>query len=246
MSGTALAAPLALVTGAARGIGRAIARRLTEAGHPVLGTATTEVGAARIGEECPGAEGWVLELSDPVSIQTFAERLAGLDSPPGILVNNAGLVRDALLMRMGEEQWETVLQVDLGAVYRLSRMCLRGMLKARWGRIINISSVVAQMGNAGQCNYAAAKAGMLGFTRSLAREVASRGITVNAVAPGYIRSAMTTALTEQQQALALAQIPLGRWGEPEEVAALVGFLASDAAAYITGTTLNISGGLYIQ
>ncbi len=244
MSGTAAAAPLALVTGATRGIGRAIARQLAEAGHPVIGTATTEAGAARI-RECPGADGWVLELSDPVSIQACAERLAGLDSPPGILVNNAGLVRDALLIRMREEQWETVLQVDLGAVYRLSRMCLRGMLKARWGRIINISSVVAQMGNAGQCNYAAAKAGMLGFTRSLAREVASRGITVNAVAPGYIRSEMTAALTAQQQALALAQIPLGRWGEPEEVATLVGFLASDAAAYITGTTLNVSGGLYI-
>lgn len=239
---------LALVTGATRGIGRAIAEQLAQQGHPVIGTATTEIGVDRIREYLAPyrGDGWMLQLADTASIDAFAARLATLETSPGILVNNAGLVRDTLLMRMNQEQWDTVLQVDLSSVYSLSRMCLKGMLQARWGRIVNISSIVAHVGNAGQCNYAAAKAGILGFTRSLARELGPRGITVNAVAPGFIRSDMTAKLTEQQRTQALAMVPLGRWGEPEEIASTVAFLVSDAAAYITGTTINVAGGLYMS
>ena len=240
---------IALVTGASRGIGQAITLALGRAGAVVAGTATTEAGAERISETltahgCQGA-GLVLDVANPVSVDSLMERLRSDLGEPSILVNNAGITRDNLLMRMKESDWNSILDTNLGSVYRMSKACLRAMTKARKGRIINVASVVAVMGNAGQTNYAAAKAGMIGFSKSLAREVGSRGITVNCVAPGLIDTDMTRALDEAHQQQILAGIPLGRWGSVEEVAATVVFLASPGAAYITGETLHVNGGMWM-
>jgi 3-oxoacyl-[acyl-carrier protein] reductase len=241
---------VALVTGASRGIGRAIASALLEQGAAVAGTATTAAGAARIREELSGpgrqVAGLQLDVTDPASIQAALAHIGEtLGGAPGILVNNAGITRDGLLMRMQEADWEIVMATNLTSVYRLTKACLRPMTKSRKGRIINISSVVAAVGNAGQANYAAAKAGMIGFTKSLAREVGSRGITANCVAPGFIDTDMTRALGDAQREALLASIPLNRLGAVEEVAAAVVFLASPAAAYITGETLHVNGGMYM-
>ncbi len=240
---------IALVTGASRGIGQAITLALGRAGAVVAGTATTEAGADRISEMltahgCQGA-GLVLDVANPASVDSLMERLRSDLGEPSILVNNAGITRDNLLMRMKESDWNSILDTNLGSVYRMSKACLRAMTKARKGRIINVASVVAVMGNAGQTNYAAAKAGMIGFSKSLAREVGSRGITVNCVAPGLIDTDMTRALDEAHQQQILAGIPLGRWGSVEEVAATVVFLASPGAAYITGETLHVNGGMWM-
>lgn len=240
---------IALVTGASRGIGQAIALALGRAGAVVAGTATTEAGADRISETltahgCQGA-GLVLDVANPASVDSLMERLRSDLGEPSILVNNAGITRDNLLMRLKESDWNSILDTNLGSVYRMSKACLRAMTRARKGRIINVASVVAVMGNAGQTNYAAAKAGMIGFSKSLAREVGSRGITVNCVAPGLIDTDMTRALDEAHQQQILAGIPLGRWGSVEEVAATVVFLASPGAAYITGETLHVNGGMWM-
>ncbi|MEA3276957.1 MAG: 3-oxoacyl-ACP reductase FabG [Pseudomonadota bacterium] len=240
---------IALVTGASRGIGRAIALALGQSGAAVAGTATTEAGAAGIQDAlqeagCKGL-GLVLNVTEQVSIDAAMERLNGELGAPTILVNNAGITRDSLLMRMKDSEWDAIIDTNLSAVYRLSKACLRGMVKARRGRIINISSVVGASGNAGQTNYAAAKAGMIGFTKSLAREVGIRAITVNCVAPGFIDTDMTRALDESQRKQLLSGIPLGRLGSPEDVAAAVVFLASKQAAYITGETIHVNGGMYM-
>jgi 3-oxoacyl-[acyl-carrier protein] reductase len=244
-----LSGEIALVTGTSRGIGQAIALALGRAGAVVAGTATTEAGAQRISEHliAHGVQGagLVLDVADPLSVENLMERLTTDLGAPSILVNNAGITRDNLLMRMKDADWQSIIDTDLGSVYRMSKACLRFMTKARKGRIINIASVVAVMGNAGQTNYAAAKAGMIGFSKSLAREVGSRGITVNCVAPGLIDTDMTRALDEAQQRQILAGIPLGRWGKVEEVAAAVVFLASPGAAYITGETIHINGGMWM-
>lgn len=239
----------ALVTGASRGIGAAIAASLGEAGAFVLGTATSEAGAAKITENFSSLQlqgkGYVLQVNDPQSIETFSGKLQDEGHNISILVNNAGITRDNLLMRMKEDEWDEVINTDLNSVYRISKLCLKGMMKARYGRIINISSVVALSGNAGQSNYAAAKAGMIGFTRALAKEVGSRNITVNAVAPGFIETDMTDALNDEQQSSLKEQIALGRLGNVKEVASAVAFLASDSAAYISGETINVNGGMYM-
>ena len=244
-----LAGEIALVTGASRGIGQAIALALGRAGAVVAGTATTEAGADRISESLAAAglqgAGLVLDVADPLSVDSLMERLTTDLGAPSILVNNAGITRDTLLMRMKDADWDAVLQTNLGSVYRMCKACLRPMTKARKGRIINIASVVAVMGNAGQTNYAAAKAGMIGFSKTLARELGSRGITVNCVAPGLIDTDMTRALDEAQQRHILASIPLGRWGAVEEVAATVVFLASPGGAYITGETIHVNGGMWM-
>ena len=240
---------IALVTGASRGIGKAIAIALGAEGAFVIGTATTEAGAQSIDESFSSngfkGKGYVLNVADVGSVETFAQKLKNDGHSATILVNNAGITRDNLLMRMKEEEWDDVINTNLNSIYRLSKLCLRGMMKARQGRIINISSVVALSGNAGQSNYAATKAGILGFTRALAKEVGSRNITVNAVAPGFIETDMTDSLTEEQQLTLAAQIALGRLGKVEEVAAVVVFLASPAAAYISGETINVNGGMYM-
>ncbi len=240
---------IALVTGASRGIGQAIALALGAAGAGVAGTATTVGGAARIDHTSQeqGYRGLGLELNvtDQASIDNALQQLSDGLGTPTILVNNAGIVRDNLLMRMKDAEWDEVIATDLSSVYRLSKTCLRGMMKARKGRIINITSVVGAAGNSGQTNYAAAKAGMMGFTKSLAREVGSRGITVNCVAPGFIDTDMTRALDTSQRELLLAGIPLGRLGNPEEIAATVVFLASEQAGYITGETIHVNGGMYM-
>ncbi|WP_295459151.1 3-oxoacyl-ACP reductase FabG [uncultured Thiodictyon sp.] len=240
---------IALVTGASRGIGRAIAAALAAQGAVVAGTATTQGGADGVTQALTDAGhqglGLVLDVADPASIEAAMETLTQCLGAPSILVNNAGITRDNLLMRMKEDEWDAVIDTNLGSVYRMSKACLRSMTKARKGRIINITSVVATMGNAGQANYAAAKAGMMGFTKSLAREVGSRAITVNCIAPGLIDTDMTRALPEAQQAIILGGVPLGRFGLPEEVAAAVVFLASRHAAYITGETLHVNGGMYM-
>ncbi|MFQ3786959.1 3-oxoacyl-ACP reductase FabG [Halomonas sp. A29] len=241
---------IALVTGASRGIGQAIAHELGRQGRIVIGTATTEAGAARIDEDlrANGIEGAgrALDVTDQASVDTLIKAITEEFGAPTILVNNAGITRDNLLMRMKEDEWDSVLDTNLKSVYRVTKACLRGMTKARFGRIVSISSVVATMGNLGQTNYAAAKAGMEGFTRALAREVASRAITVNAVAPGFIATDMTRALPEEQHQALLTQIPLARLGEPVEIAAAVGFLASEAAGYITGETLQVNGGMNMR
>ena len=237
---------IALVTGASRGIGAAIADRLASGGARVFGTATSETGAGAIdSRSVDGLTGLVLNVNDIDDISSVLAEITTRASAPTILVNNAGVTRDQLLMRMSEDDWETVLDTNLRSVYRLSKACLRGMMKARQGRIISISSVVGSMGNAGQANYAAAKAGMMGFTRSLAREVGSRGITVNVVAPGFIDTDMTRELNESQREAMLKDIPLQRLGEASEIAEAVGFLASTSAAYITGQTLHVNGGMFV-
>jgi 3-oxoacyl-[acyl-carrier protein] reductase len=240
---------IALVTGASRGIGRAIALVLGAQGARVVGTATTPEGAGRIGAALREAgvkgDGLVMNVTDQGSIDAALEAMAKAFGAPTILVNNAGITRDNLLMRMKDAEWDQIIDTNLSSVYRLSKACVRTMSKARKGRILNISSVVAMSGNAGQANYAAAKAGMIGFTKSLAREVGSRGITVNCVAPGFIDTDMTRALNDQQRQALLATIPLGRLGQPEEIASVVAFLASPAAAYITGETIQVNGGMYM-
>jgi len=241
---------VALVTGASRGIGQAIALELGRQGAVVIGTATTPSGAERIAEtlKSNGVEGagLVLDVANDESVATTLEHIQQHLGQPLILVNNAGITRDNLMLRMKDDEWLDVINTNLNSLYRLSKGVLRGMTKARWGRIINIGSVVGAMGNAGQVNYAAAKAGLEGFTRALAREVGSRAITVNAVAPGFIDTDMTRELTDAQREAMLTQIPLGRLGQAEEIAGVVSFLASDAAAYITGATLPVNGGMYMS
>jgi 3-oxoacyl-[acyl-carrier protein] reductase len=238
---------VALVTGASRGIGAAIADMLANSGARVFGTATSETGAAAIsGRGVEGLTGLALDVNDSDGISATLSEITTQASAPTILVNNAGVTRDQLLMRMSEDDWDTVLDTNLRSVYRLSKACLRGMMKARTGRIISIASVIGSMGNAGQANYAAAKAGMMGFSRSLAREVGSRGITVNVVAPGFIDTDMTRELNEAQREAMLNDIPLKRLGEATDIAAAVSFLASPAAAYITGQTIHVNGGMYMS
>lgn len=236
---------VALVTGASRGIGAAIADTLAQAGATVIGTATSEKGAAAIGERLAQWQGYgrVLNINEADSVENL---IAGIEKEFGkldILVNNAGITRDNLLMRMKEEEWDDIMQTNLKSVFRASKAVLRGMMKQRRGRIISITSVVGAMGNAGQSNYAAAKAGLIGFSKSLAREVGSRGITVNCVAPGFIDTDMTRALPEETRAMFTAQTSLGKFGEVEDIAAAVLFLASDQARYITGQTLHVNGGM---
>jgi len=241
-----LSGRVAVVTGASRGIGQAIAAALLTQGCRVIGTATSQSGAVAIDAALgKGGRGAVLDVGSDASVEAFFDELAGREGSAAILVNNAGITRDNLLMRMKADEWHDVINVDLSSVYRTSRACMRAMMKARFGRIINIASVVGSMGNAGQSNYAAAKAGMMGFARSLAREVGSRGITVNTVAPGFIDTDMTRELPASTREALLGQIPGGRLGSPEDVAAAVLFLASDAAAYITGETLHVNGGMYM-
>jgi 3-oxoacyl-[acyl-carrier protein] reductase len=238
---------VALVTGATRGIGNAIANELARAGHKVIGTATSDAGAATITENLRAAGGTGIRL-DVSDVEAVRERLAAIVSEhgaPTILVNNAGITRDNLMMRMKDDEWGDVLNTNLNALFTVSKACLRGMTKARWGRIINISSVVGSMGNAGQANYAASKAGAEGMSRAMAKELGSRSVTVNCVAPGFIATDMTDVLTEEQKALMLGQIPLGRLGAPEEIAKVVAFLASDAGGYITGETIHVNGGMYM-
>jgi 3-oxoacyl-[acyl-carrier protein] reductase len=240
---------VALVTGASRGIGKAIAECLGRLGARIVGTATTEAGVAGILAHfsAAGVDGQasMLDVSDPASVERFGKFLESADVAPSILINNAGIARDNLLLRMSEQEWNEVIATNLGSVYRLSKLCLRGMIRARYGRIISLTSVVALSGNAGQANYAAAKAGIIGFTRSLAKEVGSRGITVNAVAPGFITTDMTDTLGAEQRERLVAQISLGRLGTPQEVAEVVAFLASPSAAYITGEVINVNGGMYM-
>jgi 3-oxoacyl-[acyl-carrier protein] reductase len=241
---------VALVTGATRGIGQAIARALGAQGHLVIGTATTEAGAATIQNDFAAhgikGEGRVLEVNDAAACEALLEDIVARHGGVAILVNNAGITRDNLAMRMKDEEWDAVIQTNLSAVFRLSRGVLRVMMKARWGRIINITSVVGVMGNAGQANYAAAKAGVAGMSRALAREVGSRGITVNAIAPGFIDTDMTRGLSEEQIKALTAQIPAQRLGTPEDIAHSVAFLASEGASYITGVTLNVNGGMVMS
>jgi len=240
-------ARIALVTGASRGIGAAIARVLGEQGMRVVGTATSEAGADAIHSKLAQLNGLgrVLNVTDPASIESLMDSIRADLGEPVVLVNNAGITQDNILLRMKEDEWHQVIDTNLTALYRLSKACVRGMTKARWGRIINVSSVVGSMGNAGQSNYAATKAGAEGMARSLARELGSRSITVNCVAPGFIDTDMTRALADAQRDALQSQIPLGRLGEPEDIAATVGFLASDAGQYITGETIHVNGGLYM-
>jgi 3-oxoacyl-[acyl-carrier protein] reductase len=239
----------ALVTGASRGIGQSIALTLANAGAHVIGTATSESGVESINKAFADAglqgSAYVLNVTDGSSVKSFEDALKADGHVPVILVNNAGITKDNLLMRMKDDEWDDVINTNLNAIYRITKMCLRGMMKARQGRIINITSVVAMSGNPGQTNYAASKAGMIGFTRSLAREIGSRGITVNAVAPGFIETDMTDALEDEQRASLLQQIALNRLGKVSEVAEVVSFLASSDAAYITGETINVNGGMYM-
>ena len=245
-----MTATVALVTGASRGIGRAIAMELTRQGMTVIGTATSESGAASISEaiKAAGGAGWgaALDVRDAAGVDALiADIEAKTGSAITVLVNNAGITRDTLAMRMKDEDWDDVLDTNLKAVFRMCRATMRGMMKARTGRIVNITSVVGHAGNAGQANYCAAKAGVSGVTRSLARELGSRGITVNCVAPGFIDTDMTKALDESQKTALLGNIPLGRLGTPEDIAAAVSYLVSPAASYVTGSTIHVNGGMYL-
>jgi 3-oxoacyl-[acyl-carrier protein] reductase len=241
---------VALVTGASRGIGQAIALELGRQGAVVIGTATTPNGAERIAEtlKAAGVEGagLVLDVSDSESVASTLEHIQQHLGQPLILINNAGITRDNLMLRMKDDEWFDVINTNLNSAYRLSKAVLRGMTKARWGRIVNISSVVGAMGNAGQSNYAASKAGLEGFSRALAREIGSRAITVNSVAPGFIDTDMTRELPDAQRDALLTQIPLGRLGQAEEIAKVVAFLVSDGAAYVTGATIPVNGGMYMS
>lgn len=245
-----IAGRTAIVTGASRGIGQVVAAALAHQGAIVVGTATTEQGANEIesalGSISDGSRGMVLDVSSDESVAAFIAKVSENGSPATILVNNAGVTRDNLLLRMSADEWDTVIATNLGSIYRMCKAALRGMVKARYGRIINVGSVVGITGNPGQSNYAAAKAGLIGFSKSLAREVASRNITVNTVAPGFIETDMTRALNEAQVKALTDQIPSGTLGRPEDIAAAVVYLASDAGRYITGETLNINGGLNMQ
>ena len=242
-------AKVALVTGASRGIGKAIAEALAAAGFTVVGTATSDGGADNITAYLqqagnPGC-GMTLNVSDQDSVSSVIKAIGEQFGAPLVLINNAGITRDNILMRMKAEEWNDVIDTNLSALYRVTKACLRGMTKARWGRVVNITSVVGSMGNIGQSNYAATKAGAEGFSRALARELGSRSVTVNCIAPGFIDTDMTRELSDDQRNLMLGQIPLGRLGAPEEIAALVAFLCSDAAAYITGETVHVNGGMHM-
>jgi 3-oxoacyl-[acyl-carrier protein] reductase len=240
---------IALVTGASRGIGKAIARELAQAGATVIGTATSESGAQGISQWLSEGglkgRGLVVDVSKAESVDALLKDIESKEGAPTILVNNAGITRDNLLLRMKADEWDEIMNTNLGSVYRLSKAVLRGMMKARRGRIINIASVVGVMGNAGQTNYAAAKAGIIGFSKSLAREVGSRNITVNVVAPGFVATDMTAQLAAEQQQQLATQVALGRLGTPEDIAHAVAFLASPHAGYITGETLHVNGGMYM-
>ncbi len=242
-----LGGEVALVTGASRGIGAAIAAALAARGAIVVGTATSEAGAAAIGERlaAQGGAGRVLDVRDGAAVEALVEDVTKEFGAVTILVNNAGITRDQLLMRMKDDDWQAILDTDLSSVYRASKAVMRGMMKARKGRIISIASVIGSIGNAGQANYAAAKAGIVGFSKSLAREIGSRGVTVNVVAPGFIDTDMTRALPEEQRNALVGQIALQRLGSPEDIAEAVAFLASPAAAYITGETLHVNGGMHM-
>jgi len=249
MSEQTLQQDIAVVTGASRGIGKAIARELAAAGATLIGTATSEAGAQGISQWLTDGgfkgRGLVLDVSKGESVDAFLKDVESKEGAPTILVNNAGITRDNLLLRMKAEEWDEIMNTNLGSVYRLSKAVLRGMMKARRGRIINIASIVGVMGNAGQTNYAAAKAGIIGFSKSLAREVGSRNITVNVVAPGFVATDMTAQLAAEQQAQLATQVALGRLGSPEDIAHAVAFLASPRAGYITGETLHVNGGMYM-
>ncbi len=244
-----LAGQVAIVTGASRGIGAGIADVLAAAGAQVVGTATTEQGAVALSERlagiADGCTGEVLDVNDPDGASGLVSHVTSTLGAPVILVNNAGITRDQLLMRMKEDDWDAVIETNLRSVFRLSKACLRGMMKARSGRIISIASVIGSVGNAGQSNYAAAKAGMVGFSKSLAREIGSRGITVNVVAPGFINTDMTRSLDDSQKESMLNDIPLQRLGEPEDIAGAVLYLASRQGSYITGQTLHVNGGMFM-
>ncbi|WP_409526442.1 3-oxoacyl-ACP reductase FabG [Nitrincola sp. MINF-07-Sa-05] len=241
---------IALVTGATRGIGKAIAEELARQGAVVIGTATSEKGAQAISEYLAAGGysgcGLVLDVAGSESVDEVLKTIQSEYGPVAILVNNAGITRDNIMLRMKDDEWDSVLNTNLTSGFRLAKGCLRGMTKARWGRIISISSVVASMGNAGQANYAAAKSGMEGFSRALAREVASRNITVNCVAPGFIDTDMTSGLADEHKATLQGQIPMNRLGQPEEIAAVVGFLASNGGSYVTGETIHVNGGMYMS
>jgi 3-oxoacyl-[acyl-carrier protein] reductase len=238
---------VALVTGASRGIGATIASSLADCGATVIGTATGDSGVAAIADRLAGkGRGLILDVSKDDSVQAAIADIQANEGAPTIVVNNAGITRDNLLLRMKPDEWESVLATNLSGVYRISKTCLRGMMKAKRGRIINIASVIGIMGNPGQANYAAAKAGIIGFSKSMAREVGSRNITVNVIAPGFIDTDMTRVLPEEQRNSMLQQIPLGRLGATQDIASAVVFLASDAAAYITGETLHVNGGMLMD
>ena len=247
MNNETLKGEIVLVTGASRGIGAAIADELAAQGAIVIGTATSGEGARAIGERlaASGGQGRKLDVTEPASVEALIEETAKQFGPISILVNNAGITRDNLLLRMKEEEWQAILDTNLSSVFRTSKAVLRGMMKARKGRIINIASVVGVTGNAGQANYAAAKAGIIAFSKSLAKEIGSRGVTVNVVAPGFIATDMTKDLPEDAKAALIGQIALGRLGEPADIARAVAFLAGPAASYITGETLHVNGGMYM-